>query len=943
MIINNINYYYRYTNVQRFRSTTLKSSESTTLPEDIKIKEEISDTINLTTSSIIEETIVSESPIIFSTEIPTSSTTNSTEQLSITSETTPSTRSTTISTSQQPTTESSVTLNDNFVTDVPLTTQSIPSSSKSIPTTVKTTAVSQPRPFGFSRRGRPTTATSSITVPSSTEQSRAKVSTRPTRNFVRTRTRHRSTESTELNPTTEVIETTKPTNKSRSTANRRGSSRYNSPTPRSTTLEANNNYQLRNPTRIATNFTGTTDATVESSEVKKSSVNRRRGRPTTLAPVHAPEKNKRRRQSTRSSVDQVTDSVIIRISRTELDPIENLKHSRSNFNDHTNYFSDNITNIKILEISDERHDSLNSIDATTIESLTWKPLLTTPEPTATVTDDITVTPNTLPTDFDTDVYSTTLLPSAVPMTKEEQEPVRKKVLLRRRPVTAVNTSTTTEHTNINQGRRRTVIRRRGPTSLNSVSDNEENKLITTTDSSIQLTTIEDNIKSTSFIDTAEITSTVDYTNLPFTIDSTENDVNTIPTLFTTEQDTLSTNTVHPRVYYSPETPIIITTTTHKSTTGSKTGPRFLRRKFIRKGPLGTSSTTPSSTTSSRRFGYSKFSQSSTPASLKNLSTNRRKSLFIRRRPVTTTTVNVDEQFDNDNYPTSIGFNDDITNPSVSRDVANFWKNYKSSATTLSPITSFDESSVADDSAPQESAEELGDIIADRQSRTNFQRNNDEKTIFKLPISKKDESIFGPNGSWYSQNLNTRSYPRRSSTTTESSVTETLIPAKKFDFIADAIQRRQQSQKNTHKSFGNDENSLEEDHSSTTPVTKPQVTRLVTSVVESGTTERQIILIKTKYSSLTSMTKIPADNSHNLHEQFGLQLEKNNIYADESRHVLLNLIRGTTERVPEKSTLPIESEFVRKPRYYFTTESTPESSTIAIESVFNNLISKGQRQ
>jgi len=107
--------------------------------------------------------------------------------------------------------------------------------------------------------------------------------------------------------------------------------------------------------------------------------------------------------------------------------------------------------------------------------------------------------------------------------------------------------------------------------------------------------------------------------------------------------------------------------------------------------------------------------------------------------------------------------------------------------------------------------------------------------------------------------------------------------------------------------------------------KPSVTRLVTSVTESGTTERQKILIKTKYSSLTSTTKIPADQ---FLSTTPLSVSVAEVNDDESA----NEIRQGIER----STLPIEGEFNYRYDGRFTTESH-ESSTIEIESVFNNLI------
>ncbi|KAG5346619.1 CHIT1 protein, partial [Acromyrmex charruanus] len=110
----------------------------------------------------------------------------------------------------------------------------------------------------------------------------------------------------------------------------------------------------------------------------------------------------------------------------------------------------------------------------------------------------------------------------------------------------------------------------------------------------------------------------------------------------------------------------------------------------------------------------------------------------------------------------------------------------------------------------------------------------------------------------------------------------------------------------------------------TSTIKPSVTRLVTSVTESGTTERQKILIKTKYSSLTSTTRIPADQFPPTTPLSTLVTGVNDDPANEVRHGV------------ERSTLPIEGEFNYRYDDRFTTESY-ESSTIEIESiVFRNL-------
>ncbi|EFN68745.1 Chitotriosidase-1 [Camponotus floridanus] len=221
-----------------------------------------------------------------------------------------------------------------------------------------------------------------------------------------------------------------------------------------------------------------------------------------------------------------------------------------------------------------------------------------------------------------------------------------------------------------------------------------------------------------------------------------------------------------------------------------------------------------------------------------------------------------------------------------------------------------------DSAPEESEEtkETKPRQASfRQPRTRYKLQNRDN--FKTEESTSNPE---PTSTW--QYIRTRSYLKRpSSTSTEATVTETLIPARKFDYAADAFHRKQQSLRTTTPRSNypfDSQNLVDPDYTSLTTA-KPSVTRLITSVTESGTTERQKILIKTKYSSLTSTTRIPADQfSSTIPSIAGTGLD------DES----VNEIRQGVER----STLPIEGEFNH---HYdrFTTESQ-EPSTIEIESV-----------
>ncbi|XP_011305519.1 mucin-5AC isoform X2 [Fopius arisanus] len=153
----------RYTNIHRFRSTTVSSTES---EDPVKSSEETSES---PPTSPLE--LTPTEPQVFSTPSPT------TEASKSSTEFLPEVTNPTISTTHQPATEP-VKLVENSVTEILLTTFPAPSTPRTTPlprTTVS--AVSSPRPFGYSRRTRPTTTSPSSTTPtpSTTEQSRAKV------------------------------------------------------------------------------------------------------------------------------------------------------------------------------------------------------------------------------------------------------------------------------------------------------------------------------------------------------------------------------------------------------------------------------------------------------------------------------------------------------------------------------------------------------------------------------------------------------------------------------------------------------------------------------------------------------------------------------------------------------------------------------------------------
>ncbi|KAK0178898.1 hypothetical protein PV327_007739 [Microctonus hyperodae] len=959
----------RYTNTQRFRSTTANSAEdksksntedSSTISNDPLIPSNIQE-IRTNPEKITISPSFSSSTIQSTTKLTTESVNKSSSFPILTMTARSAINASQTSINFDPI----VTIIENFVTEIPETTLSISTTPKiTLTSTSKTTTtVSQPRPFGFPRRGRPTTTTSSTTTSSSptTEQNRVKVSNIPTRNFVRLRARTRATtESTTVKAhnhhdddkiADDELNREKVVNRPNTIARRRGSSRYTKAAHRSTVNETSSNF-------ISSRSTEPT-VVVTTDSVSK----RRRGRPTTET-IEQPitESNKRRRRPiSRSSTDPLTDSPIIRISPRNFNAEPIVKSERGGFKNNSINSQEEITNIKVIRISnhidDNDNDSLNAVEATSLINTDWKTSTIIPDGTTidytestteiTSEDEIVSTPNAINSVFNSDFNSsteTTTIPTQIISTKAH-EPVRRKVLLRRRLLVPTSTTESTdEQTTFRPNRRRKVIRRLGPVSPNSIDDITNAPEISTTEIPIQSTIFEENFDVTTE-DTMVETIDVDYTNSILATEPTTNDADTIFTNDATEQNTQSINNDieleesttmgYSQINYSPETDTIISTSVSSTTIDDKPISRFIRKKFIRKRPADLTSTTPSSTTSTRRLGSSRFSTSS--QSVNSGSNNlRRKNVFIRKRPVypaATTQQSIDETLEENSNSRNRNFINLPNNTAVSREINEFWKKFITTSTSPLILSSNHQGNIViDDSSPQESSDKIGDIISNRQLKTYDREIGETQKIFKLPVSNKDKfSSGGSNTFWQRQISKTRSYPRPLIISTESSVTETLIPSKKFDFIADAVLRRSQSSKTTAKSSSNDDYLLKNEQTSTTPQIKPQVTRLVTSVVESGTTERQIIRIKTKYSSLTSTTKFPVDSSMNINGQRKVLLDKNNIFADESRHVLLNEIHPLTEKTPEKSTLPIESEFLRRGRY-FTTESSAQSSTIAIESV-----------
>nr|XP_050857845.1 mucin-5AC-like isoform X1 [Vespula vulgaris] len=1285
----------RYINIQRFRSTTQKISAS---DSDISGVDEITTEASTIKNKIDKEeevTITSSTPSTFSTISSTMPSTSIQSTLSSVSVTPIYLSSTSRSTSSEATTvkidrveDTSITniLNDNnnnllsstttdspvklveeSATEILLTTAPAspsPASTSVLTTTRIIATVSQPRPFGFTRRrsGSLTPDVTTTPLAPSSDHSRSKVSI-TSRNSTRSssflvgrgRLRSRPDTATRLsvnkriteqeqleNPPTSEETFSKPrettVNKSRPSNKRRGINRYISTTNSPINEDISKNTISRRRSRTTESPSTTTKTITESSGPR-----RRYRRPSIQSTTETTKSNEledspivRITQGYTSRSKKFRSKSEVNLEKDNNERITNIRVFKQSPNINKELYGRTRTTIKrnyvdIGEINQRTSESPENneevsisfnVTATTttttkeIEESTTESSLSTVQitdndttniidsdldesstPTVTETDEsnTSVQPvseesdtiastyitesitdsNTISTDSNVsyeisenpEEISTTeniLMESISPVYKNTEimqnetnidtvdsaerkltNHRRKKVVLRRRPVTAgINTSTTIqieENSKYQVNRRRKVLKRvrlidgkSSTASFESSSSQEEEQSSLNSTASSDMTFKSDNTsdhvstelkleksqesenvtENVSTFSTTEFPNVIDYTSTDHSTDSnletstmtTEStkddsfvsDLTTVQTIIIdgaiTEaltslitESTLSENedlystvittepTITPPTTYventfDPEetrlsvenvTVSIQTTTpsftrhTDESQIYNKSSPsetRYVRKKFIRKRPVLLPET-PNS-----RYALISRPQNRVSSTTErndvdaNQLSKRRKSLFIRRRPVSSTTktteeLNLDiedpnetedegeqEDFINSDHVQDTTAKAIISSASVENESSEFLYHYtipterssplsdryKNTYLTTEPsITTYptvlkeheesekDDSRIAgninkpryvtinrrpesrhaykvpnsiknldnvqgektqnneravstkrwypiEDSSPEETEENPDTKEAKlrfsgyRQARARY-RNYEEK-LQKERVNKET----GTTSSYFefsTSSLRSRYQTKRPITPIETPVTETLIPAKKFDYAADAFHRKQQSLRTTTPQqreedttrYQNEENSelqnLVDSDRTTTPSNKPLVTRLVTSIAESGTTERQKILIKTKYSSLTSTTRIPVQNviTRNDYPSTTPSLKKfvdstNNNQATTTLDDSINEIRP----VIEASTLPIESEFVYRGNGRFTTESH-ESSTIPIESVFSNLI------
>lgn len=1131
--------------MQRFRSTTPQSTEAAVSEIVASTTESI---VSVEPSKIGEEKIdTTISPLTNILPLIGSSSTPNDDILPVETEAGRTEEAETeraiLSTTPEPSsTTDPVKLVEDSATEILLTTAPASLSTLSIPNTrISTASVSQPRPFGFNRRNRPsstesTTTTTTTPLPPSNDQTRSKVSI-PSRNNTRSsllvgrgRLRPRQEKhgrNVENSHDDEGDEGTPARTRARPSSRIRGASRYTPPT-----------FKQRN----------------ESSTSSDSTVHGERVRATTEPPPNTeggPSRRRFRRPISKTSTTITTTTESTRANELEDSPIVRIVQayprrslsSRSRNAVKEDGDAEKITNIKVLKTpigqvnrdvyartryTRKRNNNNVStpdissspppsfLDRTTNDAVTV-PLTTTERPILNSIDEVaietTMTTTTATQETTTDLETSTVEPRTTESTMENEiitemtddhrtegldvttieddemidsnvvkiasnnsetineesvnavHPRRRKVLLRRRPVTT--TPVSVERENRPHTRRRKVIKRLRPvqnatstidvpsteqilfvglvstvTPEEKEREEEEEETSTIDASTENLATAETVDAGDDFAMTLETPTTVEsvlgddtssFDFDPVTMASTIIDnVTAIASESTTEESTVTetdsvestssnfsndilneklTDELPTVVSWPSSTASVVSQSNRRLETYNRTyylDSKYVRRKFVGRRPV-VAPLSPENFNSNDRNSIVETSSHLATSEKNKLDgvSKRRKSLFVRRRPVSSTTtsrttINDDDEERDPRLDTEEVTlrNDDETSyptaPPIDQESEEFSNRYTTTSSIVeklsSPLASppnatFDEdtSSIhenvdrthgSNDRSPEirpryrvpvfikktlsienvypldsNESEEANNPRSRyqnfRQPRTRYKyreirrnRDSEEESIADATQSPSYDS---------STQVRTRFYARRPAvSTTETPVTETLIPAKKFDYAADAHRRQQQSLRTTTPRIRNEDSTIltnsneeraeirnlvvEEDYT-TTPSPQPLITRLVTSVEESGTTERQKILIKTKYSSLTSTTKIPLQTTvvpleHPVVTSSsipGITLERSDV--DES----MNEIRQSHM---ETSTLPIESEFLYPSR--FTTESH-ESSTIEIESVFSNLI------
>ncbi|XP_043513827.1 flocculation protein FLO11-like isoform X2 [Frieseomelitta varia] len=171
----------RYVSVQRFRSTTPYSTEVAPVSQEPITKKSIVSRSEEEEEEEVQKSRNDENVTTTSTTIATSLVTNivssTPNDIVIDSETEKPIPTTTPEASSTTVAESTVKLVEDSATEILLTTvpASLPATSSAPSARIGTASVSQPRPFGFNRRNRPSAESTTTPLPPSTDQVRPKV------------------------------------------------------------------------------------------------------------------------------------------------------------------------------------------------------------------------------------------------------------------------------------------------------------------------------------------------------------------------------------------------------------------------------------------------------------------------------------------------------------------------------------------------------------------------------------------------------------------------------------------------------------------------------------------------------------------------------------------------------------------------------------------------
>lgn len=803
---------------------------------------------------------------------------------------------------------------------------------------VTVAAVSQPRPFGFPRRNRLNQSSTTPVPELATESSRPKVSTATSRNFARSTTSVRTRSRSRSRPSNRVLiedyskedvesEITRPTR-------RRGSNRYSPTTSSKAATTPRNRFKSSESPVVAT---------TESARKRK----RPSLRTTSEAhyvnddetviriPADVNDRQSSRFSRRRSSADKDNDPqrkvASRRVSILSNSPdTPTLPTDDENGNDFIASIlsSEKPTTVRtklLIKVEDTIATNSDNDFFTNKPSTNWDNRERIPELIASnsanpysttinsLEDDIVTTRSNIEIKRTTteplvetatqqnfsereDTVSSLLTSPIVVSETPSPHPRRRKVVRRLRPVPET-TASHTESLKTNNSQEETIILRfTSPTSWIKDTETTASPSVETTIDSDYFTTQKNELITQANLDennivSDELTTDAKFSNFDETSDAPDFIYST-KKLTAKPDDTTGTNDYSTNIVESTTEPIVVYTI---KPSRNKTESHHVRKQFIRRRPVPESTESYSDLTGIIVSLSDLNEKSSTTPIIttvddERLSTN--KELFETEK---SSTSHSDENYSTIPYSETTFFDEATTVPTRRRNRIKLSRYDKTTAKVS------------------------GNVILNQEKDESEDSNSSHRQPRKF-FKDSDKNSLGTNGT-KEHSVKSRYHVQKQSTTTVPSVTETLIPNKKFDYAADALHRKYHTLRTTVLP-------------NTSPSSKPSVTRLVTSVMESGTTERQRILIRRKYTSLKSGDYVPFAK---LDTEDTTSSSRKTQYKFKS---LNEILYSPTERNFERSTLPIEGEFLSN-RNKFTTEKPGESSTIEIESVFDNIISSSK--